>query len=143
MARRLDTRLGRVEGQRNATAIRHGVSASRHRRLLRAEAAMGAVVRDALARAGIDKALATQLAVADEAAAALAAIPDTPELRRADDGEDTPLINPEDRDRAAAFIPKIMAMAKGFAEGVPPDFANASFAELLAWSLAQHSRNSP
>jgi hypothetical protein len=142
MARRLETRLGRVEGQRNAAAIRHGVSASRHRRLLRAEAAMGAVVRNALEMAGVDKAIATRLAVADEAAAALASIPDTPELRRCDANEDT-LVNPEDRDRAAAFVPKIMAMAKSFAEGTPPDFANASFAELLAWSLAQHSRNHP
>jgi hypothetical protein len=143
MPRGLETRLGRIEGQRNAAAVRHGVTASRHRRLLRAEAAIGAVIRDALARAGVDTALATRLSVADEAAGALASIPDTPELRRADANEDTTLFNPEDWDRAAAFVPKIMAMAQGFAEGARPDFANASFAELLAWSLAQHSRNSP
>ena len=142
MPRRLETRLGQVEGQRNAAAARHGVTASRHRRLLRAEAAMGAMIRDALQMAGVDRAVATRLSVADEAAAALALIPDTPELRRADDNEDT-LVNPEDRDQAASFGPKIMAMAKGFAEGARPDFANASFAELLAWSLAQHSRNNP
>ena len=143
MARRLETRLGWVEGQRNAAAIRHGVSASRHRRLLRAEAAVGAVIRNALETAGVNKAVATRLSVADEAAAALASIPDTPELRRADDHDETALINPEDRDRAAAFVPKIMAMAQSFADGARPDFANASFAELLAWSLAQHSRNNP
>ena len=117
------------------------MTASRHRRLLRAEAAIGAVIRNALSRAGVDRAVATRLSVADEAAAALASISDTPELQRADDNEDTTLVHAEDRDRAAAFGPKIMAMAKSFADGTPPDFANASFAELLAWSLAQHSRN--
>jgi hypothetical protein len=46
---------------------------------------MGAVIRDALARAGVDAAGATRLCLADEAAASLAALPDTAELRRADD----------------------------------------------------------
>jgi hypothetical protein len=91
--------------------------------------------------AGIDKTVAPRLSVADEAAPALPPITDTPDFRRADDQDDAALVNPEDRDRAAAFVPKIMAMAKSFAEGTPPDFANASFAELLAWSLAQHRRN--
>jgi len=45
--------------------------------------------------------------------------------------------NPNDRAPADAFAPKILAQAQGFAGGQPPDFANASFAELFAWSLAQ------
>ena len=36
-----------------------------------------------------------------------------------------------------AFAPKILAMTKRSADGKPPDFANASFAELFAWSLAE------
>jgi hypothetical protein len=36
-----------------------------------------------------------------------------------------------------AFASEIQAMTRGFAHGKPPDFANASFAELFAWSLAQ------
>ena len=37
------------------------------------------VIRSALARAGVDAAQATRLCLADEAAASLAALPDTPE----------------------------------------------------------------
>jgi hypothetical protein len=45
----------------------------------------------------------------------------------------------EARDRAPgdAFTPKILALARGFAGAPPPDLANASFAELFVWSLAQ------
>jgi Family of unknown function (DUF5681) len=35
------------------------------------------------------------------------------------------------------FESKILAMVRRFAGGQMPDFANASFAELFAWSLAQ------
>jgi hypothetical protein len=45
---------------------------------------MGTVIRNALARAGVDAAQATRLCLADEAAAALDALSDTPELQRAD-----------------------------------------------------------
>src|SRR6266853_395500 len=40
------------------------------------------------------------------------------------------------RERVVEFKSKILAMARRFAGGQPPDFANASFAELFAWSLA-------
>jgi hypothetical protein len=75
----------------------------RRRCIWRAEAAMGAVIRSALARAG------------DDAAAADA----------------------HDRARTDAFKPKILALTRGLAGAPPPDFSNASFAELFAWSLAQ------
>jgi hypothetical protein len=35
------------------------------------------------------------------------------------------------------FSPKILALARGFADAPLPDFAKASFAELLTWSLTQ------
>ena len=63
-------------------------------------------------------------------------LPDTPELQRADDS-DAEAVNAHDRARADAFTPKILEMTSRFAEGKPPDFANASFAELFAWSLTQ------
>jgi len=89
-------------------------------------------MRSALARAGIDAAQATRLCVADQAAAALAEISDTPELQRVDGGSPA-----QDRGRGDPFKAKILALARGFAGGPPPGFAKASFAELYAWSLTQ------
>jgi len=132
MARPLDTRLDRVEARKMAAAAERGSDAIRSRRIWRAEAAMGAV----MARAGVDAVRATRLCLADEAAAALGVLPDTPELQRADDS-DAEAVNAHDRARADAFTPKILEMTSRFAEGKPPDFANASFAELFAWSLTQ------
>jgi hypothetical protein len=43
----------------------------------------------------------------------------------------------EDCAAGDGFKPKILALARGFADAAPPDFAKASFAELYAWSLAQ------
>ena len=100
---------------------------------------MGVVIRSALARAGVDAAGATRLCLADEAAAALVAIPDTPELQRAD-GSGTAAPNTNDRAPVDALAPKILAQARGFADGQRPDFAKASFAELFAWSLARPGR---
>ena len=99
---------------------------------------MGSVIRSALARAGVDAAQATRLILADEAAAALAALPDMPEPQRSDGGLPA-AAEARDRARTDAFTPKILALAEGFAKGPPPDFANASLAELFAWSLAQQS----
>jgi hypothetical protein len=138
MPRPLDTRLGRVEGRRRAATAEHGAGSVRGRRRLRAEAAIGEVIREALAHAGIDPTNAARLCLADDAAAALAAIPDTPALRHAD-ANDTPPASPHGRARAHAFAPKILAMSKRFAGGPPPDFANASLAELFAWSLANRT----
>jgi len=103
---------------------------------LRAEAAMGAVIRSALARAGVDAANATRLAFAEEAVAPPAATADTAESQRKD-ANGIPLANADDRPRADDFESKILVMARGYAGGQRPDFANASFAELFAWSLAQ------
>jgi hypothetical protein len=132
MPRPLDTRLDREEGRRTADAAERGLAAIRRRHIWRAEAKIGAVIRSALARAGIDAAQATRLCVADQAAAALAEISDTPELQGVDGGSLA-----QDRGRGDPFKAKILALARGFAGGPPPDFAKASFAELYAWSLTQ------
>ena len=71
MSSPLDTRLDREEGRRTAGAAEQGSAALRRRHTWRAEAAMGRVIRSALARAGVDAAQATRLCPADEAAAAL------------------------------------------------------------------------
>ena len=106
--------------------------------MLRAKTAMGAIIRDALAQAGVDPARAPRLRLADEAALALAALPDPPVPPPA---AAVPDVGPDpDPDPFAA---KMLALAQRFADGGPPDFAAASFAELFAWSLARKSGGSP
>jgi hypothetical protein len=141
--RPLENRLGQVEGQRSAAAIEEGAAGVRERRLLRAEAAFGEIIRKALVGAGVNAAAAARLALADNAAAALAAIPDTPRLRHNDAGDAAAAANGYDRARADVFAPKIIAMIQRFAGGARLDFADASFAELLAWALAQNAGESP
>src|SRR5260370_9249975 len=136
MPRPLDTRLDREEGRRTTGAAEQRSATIRQRRIWRAEAAIGAVIRSVLARAGVDAAQATRLCLADEAAVALAALTGTPELQRADGNSPAPA-EAEDGARGDAFKPKILALAQGFADAPPPDFAKASFAELFAWALAQ------
>lgn len=109
--------------------------ATRRHHIRRAEAAMGAVIRGALAHAGVEPAAAVRLCLAEEAAAALAALPDTPASHRADDHGAAPA----DTAPADALMTKILALARRFAGRPPPDFAKLSFAELFAWSLARHS----
>ena len=133
--RPLDTRLSRVEGRRAAAAAEGSAGAARQRRLLRAEAAIGRLIREALARRGIDPATVARLKLADDAAAALAALCDTPELARAD-REALPPATARERDSADVFTAKIVGMTRSFAAAPPPDFATMSLAELFAWSLA-------
>jgi hypothetical protein len=138
--RPLENRLGQVEGRHNAAAIEEGAAGVRQRRLWRAEAALGEIIREALVRAGVDAAAAGRLALADDAAAALAALPDTARLRQADAGT---AANGYDRARADLFAPKLSAMIQRFAGGALLDFADASFAELFAWALAQNAGPNP
>ncbi len=133
--RPLDTRLARVEGRRAAAIAETSVGAARQRRLLRAEAAIGSLVREALARRGVDPGAVTRLRLADDAAAALAALSDTPELARAD-REALPPATERERASADVITAKIRGMTRSFAAAPAPDFANASLAELFAWSLA-------
>lgn len=93
---------------------------------------MGAVIRGALTHAGVEPAGATRLCLAEKATAALAALPDTPDSQRADDHR----VVPADAAAVDAFVAKMLALSRRFAGRPPPDFANLSFAELFAWSLA-------
>ena len=79
MSRPLDTRIDRVEGRRMAAGAELGSAAIRP--TLHAEAAMGAVIRRALARAGVDAAGATRLSFANAAAVPPVAIRTQPNCR--------------------------------------------------------------
>ncbi len=135
----LDLRLTRVEARRAAADAESDTGGARQRQLWRAEAAIGAMIRGALAQRGVDPAGVTRLALADDAAAALAEIPDTPELRCADAAA-APPVGARDRAIAEGLAAKITAMTRAASAAPPPDFANASFAELFAWSLAAPSQ---
>jgi len=115
MPRPLDTRLDREEGRRTADAAERGLAAIRRRHIWRAEAKIGAVIRSALARAGIDAAQATRLCVADQAAAALAEISDTPELQRVDGGSPA-----QDRGGEIPSRPKSWRWREALPEGRHP-----------------------
>ena len=141
--RPLENRLDQVERRRGAAAIEEGAAGVRQRRMLRAEAALGEIIRNALARAGADTSAASRLALADDAAAALGAIPDTAQLQHTDAGDAAAAANGYDRARADTLASKLIAMTQYFAGGARLDFADASFAELLAWSLAQKAAESP
>src|SRR5437870_5538309 len=68
--------------------------------------------------------------------------PDTAELQR-EDANGIPLANADDSARPDDFESKILVMARRFAGGQMPDFANSSFAELFAWSLARPEAGLP
>jgi hypothetical protein len=107
-----------------------------HRRLLRAYVKLHQLIRQRLRVMGIDLALAESLRRGDEAAAELAAIPDTPELERADKAIlRTKCSN--SGDGAHRVIGKIARMAELYRSGQHRiDFANASLCELLAFCVA-------
>jgi hypothetical protein len=73
MLRPIDRRLDRAEGARAAQPNRAAVEAQERLALARTKVAIGAVVRQAMLRAGIDPARARCLVKVDEAAALLAA----------------------------------------------------------------------
>jgi hypothetical protein len=131
---RLGDRLARVEAAEAARARALAEPEAEDRSLLRARAAMGALIREALLRAGADSATCRALRLADEAQAELAAIPDTPALRRAD----RRLLGASSDGRTAeAFDAKIADLVRRYRDGLDtPDFATGSMACLFAWSVA-------
>ena len=93
-----------------------------------------------LTRAGIDPARCRMLRLGHEAAGELAALPDTPELQKADlemmaadpmpgDGRPPPAY---ERDLA-----NLRRIAQGFANGEEPDFARCSLMEAYAFCVAR------
>jgi hypothetical protein len=135
--RRLDDRLARVEAARAARAKATVRPGAEHRSALRAKAAIGAVIREALLLTGVDLQTCRALGLAQEAQAELAAIPDTPALRRADKrllgGSAGDRSNPA----ADAFEAKVSDLVHRYRAGLgTPDFPTESMACVFAWSLA-------
>jgi len=87
---------------------------------------------------GIDPKCAIALRLGERAAAELAGIPDTPELRASDAAPPTGPNSSEAKDRLDRKIARIAdSMVERFGRGEEPvDLANASLVELLAFVTA-------
>ena len=135
MWRDLERRLGRAEISTPATSLVDRQAAD-HRRSLRALVAVIELIRDRLRLIGVDPALAETLRRGEEAAAELAAIPDTPELKAADVAIARPECSNGD-DGARQVWAKIERMAEQYRVAEHRlDLANTSPAELLAFCVA-------
>jgi hypothetical protein len=84
---------------------------------------------------GLDPAVAVMLRVGDEAAAELAAIPDSDALRTADEAI-THTHQGDNSEGVARVEATIEQMAEQYLDGSQPDFANTSVAELFAFCVA-------
>ena len=130
----LKRRLARVEITPSATQWAD-LEAASHRKQLRACVAICQLIRVRFLLMGLDPALAVRLHIGEDAAAELAAIPDSEALRTAD--EAITHIDVDDRREAGSrFRAEIQRMAANICEGGQPDFAHASVAELLAYCVA-------
>jgi hypothetical protein len=134
MRRPRDRRLARL----GARVVDAEMAEIHHRSGLRATATIGAAVRCALAAEGIDPAIATRLREADAAEAALAAIPDTPELQRAD--SDHEASGPAGGgDALDDFAAETRRLAKHYEANSEIDLATAPLADLFAWCLSRRT----
>jgi hypothetical protein len=110
--------------------------AAHRRTTLRARVAVDALIRERLMEIGIDPALAVALKRGVRAAAELAAIPDTPDLKAADEAIVRTDYGNVDEGRRQ-FFAQIERMAEHYRRGAHHlDLAQASAAELLAYSVA-------
>ena len=110
---------------------------ARHRASLRVQVSLCDLIRQRLQAMGIDPKCAIALRLGERAAAELAGIPDTPELR-ASDAAPTGPNSSEAKDRLDRKIARIAdRMVERFGRGEEPvDLANASLVELLAFVTA-------
>ena len=110
--------------------------AARHRRSLRADVAICEQIRKRFLLMGLDPALAVSLRVGEEAAAELAAIPDTEALRTADEALTHSDLDQDDYDEAHSTVAKLERMAAMYREGLQPNFASVSVMQLWAYCIA-------
>lgn len=118
-----------------------------HRSLLRVQSRHGAILREYFPREDAEPALAHALTLANEAAAELAAIPDSPELRAADDarlaaaeddagdgarGHDGP-------DPRVELREKFDRLVQGYRDGKPFDRAHSAPVQVLACCLVRNA----
>jgi hypothetical protein len=110
--------------------------AAHHRQSLRTCINWCDLIRERFRVMGIDPGLVKALQRGGEAAAELAAIPDSPDLKAADEAIVTADYGNAD-DRSCEFKAKIERIAEQYRGGLHQlDFANASPAELLAFCVA-------
>ena len=128
MRRFLDTRLARVA---KAKAPRDLIEA-RQRSLLRARAAVCGLLRERSVPPDAGQALAGAWQLGDAAAAALAGIPDTQDLRETDGA----LLARDYAGTEESFEAQLWRLVQHYRDGHEPDTANASPAELLAAYVA-------
>ena len=142
MAKATRTRLARM----TASAARDDSAAGLDRGALSAWEAVCAVVRDGLARAGVDPARvrALSLATPSPRASGQADVPGTaadsgaPHSSGDKEREAPKEFVIEDADGLAGmFAGRMGDLAGRYQDGQEPDFANASLAELFAWCLAR------
>jgi hypothetical protein len=135
MRRFLDTRLARISKHEQPRDL----VKARHRSLLRGRSALGALLREGLPLTGDGPAFAAALQLGETAAAELAGIPDTLEVRESDEA----LL---DRDHAGAegvFEARLWYLVRQYRDGRELDPASASPAELLAARVASAAMPTP
>ena len=128
MRRFLDTRLARVakaKAPRDLTDVRQ-------RSLLRARAAMSTLLRERSVQPDAGQALTGAWPLGDAAAAELAGIPDTPDLRETDEA----LLARDHAGAEETFEARLWHLVQHYRDGRELDTANASPAELLAAYVA-------
>ncbi len=118
-------RMAKAEAPRDLTE-------ARHRSLLRGRAALYAMLRERLGPPDAGRALAGTLQLGDAAAAELAGIPDTADLRETDGA----LLARDHAGAEETFEARLWHLVRQCLAGRELDPANASPAELLAARLA-------
>jgi hypothetical protein len=120
----LDTRLARV----TKAAAPRDLTEARQRSLLRARAAVGTLLRGRSVQPDAGRALAGALQLGDAAAAELAGIPDTQELRESDEAR----LAYDHVGAEEMFETQLLRLVRQCSDGRELDPDNASPAELLA-----------
>jgi hypothetical protein len=116
------------------------LQAASNRRSLRARTKICEFIRERFLLMGLDPAQGVSLRVGEEAAAELAAIPDSEALRTADEALTHSDLD-DCGDARSSLEAKIQRMADNIADdiidkGIQPNFANASVVELWAFCVA-------
>jgi hypothetical protein len=128
-------RLARAEIMASAIHPADRKAAS-HRRQLRATVRCCKSIWVVLSLIGLDPAQAKSLHICEDAAAELAAIPDTEALRTADEALTHIDLDDCRREEGNSVEAKIQRMVTYYSEGAQPDLAGASMVELYAFCLA-------
>ena len=131
-------RLARAEAAVSAIHAAD-LQAASHRKLLRLFTGIGEFIRKTLLVMGLDPAQARGLRIGEDAAAELAAIPDTEALRSADEAI-THSDHHDCSEEGNSVLVKIRRMMAHYSEGAQPDLARASAVELYAFCLASMKR---